>query len=623
MKKILLLISFFLVLNATFSQSTCNQAYNLCGSIGVPFSNTVNFPSAGGGINYGCLGTQPNPTWFKFRVGTSGQINLQVTQNTNASSSGSTPLDVDYALYGPFQDSMVNCGNLGAPISCSFSTSAIEYPSVSNAIVGQYYVIIVTNFANSLGTITIDQLPTSTGTLDCTGFKLISFLDSDSNGVRNNGEPSFPLGQIQYQVNNNGIINNINSSTGIYSLYDQNVSNNYNFNYLIDPSYSSLYNSGTSYNNLNLATNGNQTLYFPITPLQSYVDLAVNLIPTSSPRAGTTYENIISYSNLGNQMIPSGTISFVGNTVATISSVTPTGSVANSNGFTFNFSNLMPFETRTISVLMDVPSIPTVAIGQILTNSVSVSPPSGDVVATNNNSSTSQEIVAAYDPNDKVESHGSKILFSSFLPNDYLFYTVRFENEGNASAINVRVNDVLNSKIDENSVSVVKASHNYLLNRVANNLNFRFDNIQLPVSVANTSIGKGYVTFKAKLKPGFALGDIIPNTANIYFDTNPAITTNTFNTEFISLLSTSNFNVSNYFLYPNPASSLIHIDINDSTETLKTIEITNILGKVIKKVNDPLSNQQSINVSDLSKGIYFVKITLESSQIQTKKLIIE
>ncbi len=627
MKRILLLITFFLVSNSFFSQSICNQSYNLCGLIGVPFPNTVNTPSSSGGINYGCLGSQPNPTWFNFRVSVSGSIVLQLSQNTSTSLPN-TPLDVDFILYGPFTNPISACGNLGPSnqVDCNYSVSAIENATVPNAIAGQYYVILITNFSNQAGFITVNQLNSSnpgSGSLDCTGFKLISFLDSDSNGVQNNGEPNFSLGQFQYQTNNNGVIHNVNSSTGIYFLYEQNVLNNYNFNYVVNPNYSSLYNVSNSYNNVNLSTNGNSILYFPITPLLSYVDVGIVLIPTTSPRAGGTYQNIISYSNLGNQIIPSGTVTFVRNSVATISNVSPIGSIANPNGFTFNFSNLMPFETRIITVSMNVPPIPTVSLGQILSNSVSVSPPTGDVIASNNSSSICQEIIAAYDPNDKVESHGSKILISTFLPNEYLFYTIRFENEGNASAINVRINDVLDPKIDENTVSVVGASHNYTLDRVANNLNFKFDNIQLPVSIVNSTTGKGYLTFKAKLKPGFSVGTIIPNTANIYFDTNPAITTNTFNTEFVSLLSTSNFNLSNFLIYPNPATSTFQIEITDSNEKLKAITITDVMGKIISKVDQLTSNQQIINVLGLSKGVYFVKITLDNNLILTKKLIIE
>ena len=109
-------------------------------------------------------------------------------------------------------------------------------------------------------------------------------------------------------------------------------------------------------------------------------------------------------------------------------------------------------------------------------------------------------IINAYDPNDKMESHGAEILHSSFTSEDYLYYTIRFENTGNASAINVRINDVLDSRLDENSIKMINASHAYVLDRVANNLTWKFDNIMLPVSVANTNIGKGYVMFKSETK---------------------------------------------------------------------------------------------------------------------------
>ena len=109
-----------------------------------------------------------------------------------------------------------------------------------------------------------------------------------------------------------------------------------------------------------------------------------------------------------------------------------------------------------------------------------------------------------------MESRGEKILYTSFTSEDYLYYTIRFENTGTASAINVRVNDVLNSKLNENSIKMIGSSHAYILDRIGNTLNWKFDNIQLPPSIANTEIGKGFVTFAIKPKAGYSLGDIIP-----------------------------------------------------------------------------------------------------------------
>jgi uncharacterized repeat protein (TIGR01451 family) len=186
-----------------------------------------------------------------------------------------------------------------------------------------------------------------------------------------------------------------------------------------------------------------------------------------------------------------------------------------------------------ITVTMQVPTIPTVSLGNLITNSVSITPLTGDVVPANNTATVSQIIIGSYDPNDKMEAHGEQILHSSFSANDFLTYTIRFENTGTASAINVRVNDVLDSKLDENSIKMESASHNYVMDRIGNNINWKFDNIELPATSMDPIASNGYIQFKIKPKPGYAIGDIIPNTASIYFDFNPPIITNTFQTQFV------------------------------------------------------------------------------------------
>ncbi|WP_186809181.1 DUF7619 domain-containing protein, partial [Flavobacterium branchiophilum] len=55
------------------------------------------------------------------------------------------------------------------------------------------------------------------------------------------------------------------------------------------------------------------------------------------------------------------------------------------------------------------------------------------------------------------------------------------------------------------------------------------------------------------LKPGFNIGDIIPNNAQIYFNYKPAIITNTFNTELGATLGKENIQWNNPILFPNPA----------------------------------------------------------------------
>jgi uncharacterized repeat protein (TIGR01451 family) len=603
---------------------TCSQANSLCSTLGTVFNNTTNVSSIG---SYGCLFTTPNPTWFYLPISQAGTINLLIQQSTEPSVTIPN-LDADFVIFGPFTDPVTPCnGQLTANYitGCSYSSAATEIATISNAQPGQFYLLMVTNFSNQPGYIKISEVSGSTGAIDCSGLKLNAFLDANSNGTQDNGEQNFPLGQFTYEINNNGNVHNIVSPTGIYNIYDTNASNAYDLSFAIDPNYVSSYGITTaSYSNVHVVIGGGMQVYnFPITITQPYNDLAVNIIPVNSPRPGFTYMNKIVYTNNGNQTIASGTVTFNHDLLVSILSNTQSGTTPITNGFTYNFANLLPFESREMIVTMQVPTIPTVTIGGLLTNSASIVPLTGDVVPANNSATNTQIIIGAYDPNDKMEAHGERILHSSFTADDYLTYTIRFENTGTANAINVRVNDILDADLNENTIRMVSASHPYVMDRVGNNINWIFDDIQLPPSVADTNIGKGYITFQVKPRAGFAVGDIIPNTASIYFDFNPAIITNTFNTEFVQQLGIGEFENADFVFYPNPVSSIVTIKVKNEG-TIANIAVYDVLGKMImaQKPTTALS-VQTLDLSTVSKGMYLLEVTTDTNLKVVKKLIVE
>ena len=453
---------------------------------------------------------------------------------------------------------------------------------------------------------------------------LNAFVDLNNNGTKDAGELDFNHGNFLYDINNSGTNTIAFSPTGNYVITDANSSNSYNFGYQLQPEYAPYNNSGTTtYSNITIPTSsGSQVLYFPIQQTQTYNDVTISIAPLIAPRPGLNYTNRIIYKNNGTATA-SGTVTFVKPTPVTTVTPTQTGTTANANGFTYNYINLLANETRSFYVTMTVPAAPTVNINDLLTATASISVPSGDIDLTNNTSSNSQIVVNSYDPNDKMESRGDKIQFSQFSPNDYFYYTVRFENTGTASAINIRITDVLNAKIDETTLRMVSSSHDYKMNRIGNNITWLFDNIQLPVSVANTLTGKGYVTFKVKLKPGFASGDIIPNFANIFFDTNPAIVTNTFNSKFITTLATTNFESNQFIVYPNPARETITVSLPNSSELIDKVTIYDMLGKSVKTISTINNQQITTSVSEMSKGIYILEMETTNHLKISKKLVIQ
>ena len=445
------------------------------------------------------------------------------------------------------------------------------------------------------------------------GIKLNAFLDTNGNGIQNSGEQSFIYGNYTYQINNGAVINLSSNNNGVI-LYESNPANSYNLTFTVNSSNASQYTvTNSSYSNITVANNSGITTYnFPVTQ-SPFNDLSISIQQIAGPRPGFIYSNKILFKNLGIQTIASGTITFNVNNIVTISTY-PSGANPNATGFTYPFTNLLPYESRYIYVYFQVPTIPTVNIGQLLTNSASITIPVGDINMANNTSTLTQDIRSSYDPNDKQESHGGKIVHSTFTSNDYLTYTIQFENTGNANAINVRVNDILDTKLDETSIRMVDASNAYVLERVGSNLNWKFDGINLPPSVANTQIGHGYITFQIKPKPGYAIGDIIPNFASIYFDFNPAIVTETCNTEFVAALTNENFAFNNFNFYPNPVKDNLKISNNS---VIDSVEILSLLGQKMfaKNVN---SLETELNLSELSSGIYFVKVTSEGQEKTVK-----
>jgi uncharacterized repeat protein (TIGR01451 family) len=452
------------------------------------------------------------------------------------------------------------------------------------------------------------------------GIRMNAFIDTNNNGIQEAGEANVDAGTFNYHINS-GPVTSVSSASGRHTVYESNPSSVYNVSYAIRPELLPRYSiTNATYSNVTVPTNsGITTLNFALTELP-YTDLNVALFPFEAPpRPGFTYKNKIAYKNNGNTTITNGILTFTNSAVVSIINVSQSGTTPIANGFTYAFTNLLPNEVRYITVEMQVPTIPTVSLGQILTNTVAVSGVAGDMNSQNDNANLSQAIMGAYDPNDKTESHGGKIVHAAFTSNDYLNYTIRFENTGTYEAVNVRVNDILDSKLDESTIVTVNASHPYVLERKNNVLNWKFDAIQLPPSVANTDIGHGYITFKIKPKPGYAVGDIIPNTASIYFDFNPAIVTNVCDTEFVNALSTDVFDKGAFALYPNPTSGMVSIVLKDTSLTIDALNVMDVSGKTVlrKTVND---SKAVVDLTSLANGMYFVQLKA-GQQEKTVKVV--
>ena len=102
------------------------------------------------------------------------------------------------------------------------------------------------------------------------------------------------------------------------------------------------------------------------------------------------------------------------------------------------------------------------------------------------------------------------------------------------------------------------------------------------------------------------LGNTFTNTANIYFDYNFPIVTNTASTT-VSALSTQDFNFGTYFtLYPTPAKEILNIYVKGQIG-VKSVTIYNILGQLVL-AHTNAESISSLDVSQLKTGTYFIKL---------------
>lgn len=454
--------------------------------------------------------------------------------------------------------------------------------------------------------------------------QLVSFVDLNANGTKEASEPVFNQGHFTIQQNNMGDVTNVSTPLGLYDIYDDNPANVYDFSYVIDTEFQPYFAlTPVNYDNVNIPQgSGTQMLYFPIVVAQPFNDVTVNLTSLGAPRAGAGYDILLTYRNLG-MSATSGTINYTKDPAVSLLSVSEPGAVTNPTGFSFNFTDLQPLESRSMVLTHGIPDIPTVNIGDALAFSAVVTAPTGDINMANNAFDLNEVVVAAYDPNDKMEAHGGKIMASQFTSEDFLYYTIRFQNEGTADAITVRIEDVLDAQLDPSTLRMIGASHNYVLERVGNHLTWHFDYIMLPGKFQSEADSKGYVTFAIKPFAGYTVGDVIPNAADIYFDTNPAIVTNTFNVEFTAAMGLSDISDRDFSVYPNPASDTVTVLLQQNGQLLENVTIYDVVGKKVLSKSGLETTQAQLPIHHLSKGIYMMEITTDGQFKAVRKLVVE
>lgn len=240
-----------------------------------------------------------------------------------------------------------------------------------------------------------------------------------------------------------------------------------------------------------------------------------------------------------------------------------------------------------------------------------------------------QPNIASYDPNDKrayPEGYGSEHYIYNYTD---LEYYIRFQNTGTDTAFKVVIVDTISPYLDLGSLRVGASSHNYTYEIYGNGIvKFTFDNILLPDSATNNRASQGFIKYKIEQVANNPIGTIINNHADIYFDYNAPIRTNTtfheIGEDFITvqLLGLEDINESevSVSVYPNPFDEVATIEISGKDYTTIKFELYDMRGRQIYQKTT--KNQQfNIHKADLVQGVYVYRIVADGKLLNAGKLI--
>jgi hypothetical protein len=405
----------------------------------------------------------------------------------------------------------------------------------------------------------------------------------------------------------------ISNSTGNYSIPVQTGTHSIT-PVLENPSY---FNVSPSTVSVNFPTQTSPFVQdYCITVNGVHPDLEVSILPLRPAVPGFDAKYKLVYKNKGNQT-QSGTVNLsFDDAVVDLVGAIPVTTTQTTNTLSWDFTNLLPFETRAITFTLNVNSpmeTPAVNSGSVLVYNATITSTVTDETPLDNTFAYNQTVVNSFDPNDKTCLEGS--IVSPSLIGQYVHYIIRFENNGTANAQNIVVKDMIDlSKFDLSTLIPTNASHSFVTNISAGNkVEFIFENINLPFDDANND---GYIAFKIKTKPTLVVNDIFTNDASIYFDYNFPIVTKLASSTF-KTLETQDFEFANYFtLYPNPAKSVLNISSKETIE-VKSISIYNTLGQLVLVIPNA-EKVSKIDVSSLTVGNYFIKINSDKGTSNTR-----
>ncbi len=242
-----------------------------------------------------------------------------------------------------------------------------------------------------------------------------------------------------------------------------------------------------------------------------------------------------------------------------------------------------------------------------------------------------QEIFGSCDPNDKVGQPLGTGPNHHINDNDRLEYRIRFQNVGNDTAFKVVIRDQLPPELDITTLQLGASSHNYTFQILANNvLEWTFSPIALPDSATDEPGSNGFVKFEIDQIPGNPPGTVIKNAADIYFDFNGAIITDTsWHTIADSIMPSAFVSIEEMApgvaldVYPNPFRDRVTFRLQEGVRSGLRLEVYDLMGRPVAEVNSASPTQISLDAPHLANGTYLFRLWGDKDLLGRGKLVVQ
>lgn len=248
-----------------------------------------------------------------------------------------------------------------------------------------------------------------------------------------------------------------------------------------------------------------------------------------------------------------------------------------------------------------------------------------DVNDNNNFNRFTAKVTDECKQNEKLVS-GERIQLSGWIRSnpsnsEKLNYLIRFQNPGPDTAHSVMIIDTLDTDFAWDSFELLGASHPVSVTFGDSGLvRLRFDNIDLPDSSTNPLASQGFVCYSVNAKPIVRYYTLLNNTANILFDYNATVRTNT-TYNFLGWVSVYEVSKDHLLLvYPNPTQDQLYVEVPGQASFRAVLY--NIMGQSVATLQGQ-EGKNVLPVAGLARGMYNLVVVMPGGLTKTTRVVLQ